>query len=80
MTVHLRVKGWLTQGAVVPCSIDSMAELVEAGRALMARNAVLEPVLTAAEAWLRAQANHPEDSDECRDAHRALVAAVKGAK
>ena len=44
-------------------------------RVLRARNAKLESVLTAAQAWLEAFSDHPEG---CRDAHRALVAAVKG--
>lgn len=80
MTVHLRVKGWLTAGAVVPCSPEAMAELVEHGRAQESELERLRPLREAADAWLKAYADHPEDSEECRDAHRALVVAVKGSR
>ncbi len=79
MTVHLRVKGWLTKGAVVPVSVDSMAELVEHGRQQEAELVLLRALRTAVAHWLATYANHPEDSDECRDAHRALMAAHKAA-
>lgn len=73
--MHLRVKGWLTAGAVVPCSPEAMAELVEHGRQQEAELVPLRALRIAVAHWLATYANHPEDSDECRDAHRALMAA-----
>lgn len=81
MTVSIRIPGWITDGTIrVPAdTTQAMAELVSTVRDQEKRIAALEPVLAAAQSWLKVYGNHPEDSDECRDAHRALVAAVKGA-
>lgn len=77
----IRVRGWLTDGTIkAPAdTVQAMAELAGTVRDQARRIAALETVRDAAEAWLKAYVDHPEDSEECRNAHRALVAAVKGA-
>lgn len=79
MTVHLRIKGWLTAGAVVPCSPEAMADLVEHGRAQEAELERTRPCVAALDALLKALSTGETDSDAFRDAYRAGLLARQGA-
>lgn len=77
MTVHLRVKGWLKPGAVVPVSVEAMADLVTEARRLEAENGRLSAHSAALRALLDAITKHGPDSEQVNDAYRDAVIALK---
>lgn len=79
MSVHLRVKGWLTDGtiAVPPNTVEAMAELVEDVRDLTAENARLTAHSTALRGLTDAITKHGPASEQANDAYREALAALK---
>ncbi len=77
MTVHLRVKGWLTAGAVVPCSPEAMADLVMEARRMSIENAHLSLHSAALADLVKTINEHGTAGDAFVDSYRAGVAALK---
>ena len=77
MTVSLRVKGWITPGAVVPVSPETFAEVVHECRRVVELNERLTPESEALHALIRADKDHGMHSEQFADAFRAAVAVAK---
>jgi len=77
MSVSLRVKGWITPGAVVPVSPESMAEVVHECRRVAEMNDRLRAHSEALQALVRAIKDHGTGSDAFADAFRAAVQALQ---
>lgn len=77
MTVHLRVKGWLKPGAVVPVSVEAMAEVVTEARRLEAENERLTAHSTALCVLTDAITKHGAASEQANDAYREALSALR---
>ena len=77
MTVLLRIRGWITPGAVVPVSPEAMAEVVRECRRVVELNDRLTEQSEALQGLLRAIKDHGANSEEFADAYRVAVAAVQ---
>lgn len=77
MTVSLRIKGWITPGAIVPVSPEAMAEVVHECRRVVELNERLTAHSEALQALLRAIKDHGTNGEEFADAYRVAVAAVR---
>lgn len=79
MTVHLRVKGWLTAGTIaIPADVQAaLADLVLDLRDQAVEIQRLTRHSTALRALTDAITKHGPDSEQVNDAHRDAVIALK---
>lgn len=77
MSVHLRIKGWITPGSVVPVSPEAMAEVVRECRRVVELNDRLTAHSEALQGLLRAIKDHGTSGEEFADAYRVAVVAVQ---
>lgn len=76
MTVHLRVKGWITSGQRIDITAEAFADAVVAARELYAANDRLAAHSTALRHLVAAITKHGTACDAFQDAYREALAAL----